>query len=701
MSKMNLTDKIGQLYQVSGDSVGSLQLNLLKQGRIGSYLNVKGVEDTRMLQEFAMNTSLRIPLIFGQDVIHGYRIHFPVPIAEAATWDLNAIRTSARVAATEAAAHGIHWTFAPMLDIARDPRWGRITEGAGEDPYLGSRIADARVRGFQGDGIGNIDSVIACAKHFVGYGLPEGGRDYNTVEMSNRTLWEVYMPPFKAAVDAGVGTFMSAFNDVSGIPSSGSEYLTRKVLHEQWGWKGFVVSDWESVIQLKDHGVAANDSEAARIGFNAGVDMEMVSQTYLKYLEMLVASGRVSMSTIDDSVARILTKKFELGLFDEPYKYCNKTREAAYFNNPTHRAAARDVAKRSIVLLNNPSNILPLSKTAKIAAIGPLVNSTIDMLGAWRVWQNVTPPIVSLLEGLRKASSAEVKYALGCDLNSTSDGDFGDALTIANWADVVVLGIGEGWDMAGEMRTRAFLGLPGIQRKLVNEIVAARKPTVAVVYAGRPLIIPDEIRALPLLFAWFPGTEAGNAVADVLFGDYNPSAKLPVSFPRAEGQIPIFYNRRNSGRPGLLNYIDLPITPAYPFGFGLSYSKFKYSNLRFDKATIYPDETIAITVSVQNFDGPTGEEVVQLYVRDLVASVARPIKELKSFQKVSIGAGLTINVVFNLVPQKDLVFYDENVKPVVEPGEFEVQIGTSSEQTDLRGTFTVIARQDVPTSSMN
>ena len=508
------------------------------------------------------------------------------------------------------------------------------------------------------------------------------------------------MPPFKAAVDAGVGTFMSAFNDIAGIPSSGSETLTRQILKQMWGWKGFVVSDWESVVQLKDHGVAANDSEAARLALNAGVDMEMVSQTYLRNLEMLLANGRVTMKTIDDSVARILTKKFELGLFEDPFKYCNKTREEAYFDFPEHRAAARDVAKRTIVLLNNPGNVLPLNKTLKIAAIGPLVNSTTDMLGAWRVWHNLstTPPTISLLDGLQKASSADVTYTLGCDLNTTSTDGFMNAVAAARAADVVVLGIGEGWDMAGEMRSRAFLGLPGVQRQLVNAIVEVGKPTVAVVYSGRPLVLPDEVRALPLLFAWFPGTEAGNAVADVLFGDYNPSARLPISFPRAEGQIPTFYNRRNSGRPGLLQYIDLPIAPAYPFGFGRSYSKYQYEKVTLDKRTLYPHETIQINVSVTNIEGPDGEEVVQLYVRDRVASVARPVKELKRYQKITIISGLTLNAVFELVPQKDLLFYNENMQPMVEPGEFELQIGTSSEEIFLRETFTVIALPDAPTS---
>lgn len=397
------------------------------------------------------------------------------------------------------------------------------------------------------------------------------------------------------------------------------------------------------------------------------------------------------MKTIDDSVARILTKKFELGLFDDPFKYCNKTREALYFEYPAHREAARDVAKRSIVLLNNPGNVLPLSKTVKIAAIGPLVNSTVDMLGAWRVWQNVTAPIISLVNGLQNASSGEVVYSLGCDLNSTSTDGFSDAIAAANESDVVVLAIGEGWDMAGEMRSRAFLGLPGVQRELVNAIVAVGKPTVAIVFSGRPLILPDEVRALPLLYAWFPGSEAGNAIADVLFGDYNPSAKLPVTFPRAEGQIPTFYNRRNSGRPGLLQYIDLPITPAYPFGFGLSYSKFLIGAQN-GSSVIYPDQTFTFKVSVKNSNGPDGEEVVQVYVRQMVASVSRPIKELKRFAKLKVPAGQTVYQNFSLTPVQDFIFYDEHLKPVVEPGIFEVMIGSSSENIELRLLIQVIER---------
>jgi beta-glucosidase len=594
---MTLEEKIGQLTQYTGDRItatGPLgkpidKTDEVKAGRAGSLLNVRGAAQTRRMQEMAMQSRLKIPLLFGQDVIHGYRVTFPVPLAEAATWDTLAIEQSARIAATEAAASGIHWTFAPMVDICRDPRWGRVTEGAGEDPFLGSVIARARVKGFQGNRLGDLNSVMACVKHFAAYGAATGGRDYNAVDMSERLLWEVYLPPFKAAAEAGAATFMNAFNLLNGVPATASSYLQREILKGDWHFKGFVVSDWNSIGEMVPHGFAKNKYEAAQFAITAGSDMDMESRSYVENLQKLVADKKIKTSLIDDAVRRILRKKFELGLFDDPFRYCSEEREQSVLNTKQHHEAARDIARKSIVLLKNENRLLPLSPAVKkIAVIGPLAKSGIDMKGAWSVkWDNDS--LVSLYDGLLNAGSqVSLSYAKGCGIKDTSRSGFAEAVATALTADVVVLAVGESFDMSGEAKSRSDIHLPGVQEELIKAIYATGKPMVVVVMAGRPLIFnwtADHAQAI--VYAWFLGSEAGNAMADVLFGKYNPSGKLPISFPRAEGQIPVFYSYTNTGRPVVNEnnivyksaYIDLPNTPRFAFGYGLSYTSFAYGDL--------------------------------------------------------------------------------------------------------------------------
>jgi beta-glucosidase len=550
MRLMTLGEKIGQMNQYNGDweATGPItkqgdKQDQIRKGMVGSMLNIMGIEHTRQLQEIAMSSRLRIPLLFGQDVIHGYRTTFPIPLGEAASWDLDAIRRSARIAATEAAAAGIHWTFAPMVDIARDPRWGRVMEGAGEDPYLGSCIARARVLGFQGKRLGDTDAVMACAKHFAAYGAAIGGRDYNSVDMSLRTLWEVYLPPFKAAEEAGAATFMNSFNDLDGIPATGNRYLQRVILKGDWGFRGFVVSDWGSVGEMIAHGYAKDHYEAALDAVTAGCDMDMESRSYITQLARLVKDGKVSMTLIDDAVRRILTKKFELGLFDDPYRFCNAARAAQQWNNPDNLRQEQTMAEKSIVLLKNAGQLLPLKKTGTIALIGPLIRSVRDNLGFWSYdWPDDSDRIVSPWEGIRNkvGGGAKLLYARGCGLTDTSKAGFAEAVGIAGRADVVIMDVGETRDMSGEAKSRSNIHLPGVQEDLVRAIEATGKPVVVMISAGRPLVFNWTADHVPaILYTWWLGTRAGNAMADVLFGDYNPSGKLPMSFPRSEGQIPI------------------------------------------------------------------------------------------------------------------------------------------------------------------
>ena len=656
---MTLDEKVGQMNQYNGPwaATGPLTnddnlLSQIKEGKVGSMLNVTGVIRTRDLQQLALQARMKIPLLFGQDVIHGYRTIFPIPLGEAASWDIPAIEQSARVAATEAAAVGVHWTFAPMVDIARDPRWGRVMEGAGEDPYLGSLIAKARVKGFQGKGLGNTDAVMACAKHFAAYGAAVGGRDYNSVDMSLRMLHEVYLPPFKAAADAGAATFMNSFNDLNGIPATGNKYLQRDLLKGEWKFKGFVVSDWGSVGEMIHHGFSKDNYEAAMQASNAGSDMDMESRSYIKHLVTLVKEGKVKMSVIDDAVRRILKKKFEMGLFDDPFKYCNEEREKIQWNNTEHIKIARDISRKSIVLLKNEKQLLPLSKqTKKIALIGPFAKAKSDNNGFWSYdWPDDTARISSLWEGVEKKINADTKllYAKGCNVNDTVRTGFAEAVAVANEADFVIISVGEARDMSGEAKSRSNIQLPGVQEELIKTVMATGKPVVVMISAGRPLIFNWTADHVPaIVYTWWLGTEAGNAMADVLFGDYNPSGKLPMSFPRTEGQIPIYYNYYNTGRPATSDsdrfyrsaYIDLSIHPKYPFGFGLGYSKFEYSEIRLSKKQFKPGEKIEAVVTVRNAGEYDGEEVVQLYIRDITGSVVRPVKELKGFQKIMLKKG--------------------------------------------------------------
>ena len=707
---MTLEEKIGQLNQYTGDNqaTGPITINPnkeaeIKAGLIGSMLNVLGTKYTRQYQELAMQSRLKIPLLFGQDVVHGYKTTFPIPLAEAASWDLEAIELAARIAAIEASASGIHWTFAPMVDISRDPRWGRVMEGAGEDTYLGSKIAYARVKGFQGN-LGDVNSVMACVKHFAAYGAAVGGRDYNSVDMSERMLWETYLPPFKSALDAGAATVMNSFNDINGIPATGSKYLQRDILKEKWNFRGFVVSDWGSIGEMVNHGYSKNNKEAAFQAITAGSDMDMERKKYKKKLAALVKEKKVPMALIDDAVKRILRKKFELGLFDDPYKYSNPEREQAALNNPDHRKVARDIAAKSIVLLKNEKNILPLSKDTKtIAFIGPLVKEHKQNLGFWAVELpslDYNKQVVSQWEGVQNKVSSFTKllYAKGCEIEGDNTEGFAEAIAIAKQADVVILSIGERADMSGEAKSRSNIHLPGVQEELVKAVQATGKPVVVLINAGRPLVFNWTADAIPAIaYTWWLGSEAGNAIADVLFGDYNPSGKLPMTFPRDEGQIPVYYNHFNTGRPApnetAFNYVsaytDLKNSPIFSFGHGLSYTTFEYSDLRLSKNKIKNTEAITVSLNVKNAGKVLGEEVVQLYLRDKVGSVVRPIIELKDFQKIQLNAGETKNIQF-IIDKEKLSFYNAALQWITEPGDFEVMMGSSSSDIRLRTSFELI-----------
>jgi beta-glucosidase len=710
LKRMTLEEKIGQLNQYTGDNAatGPITINPNKQseikaGLIGSMLNVLGTQHTRQYQELAMQSRLKIPLLFGQDVIHGYKITFPIPLAEAASWDLEAMELSARIAATEAAASGIHWTFAPMVDIARDPRWGRVMEGAGEDTYLGSKIAYARVKGFQGK-LGDVNSVMACVKHFAAYGAAIGGRDYNSVDMSERMLWETYLPPFKSALDAGAATFMNSFNDLNGIPATGNKYLQRDILKGKWNFQGFVVSDWGSIGEMINHGYVKDSKEAALAAITAGSDMDMESNAYRNNLAQLVKEKKVPMALIDDAVKRILRKKFELGLFEDPYKYANPEREQKELNNPEHRKSARDIAAKSIVLLKNEHNLLPLSKQTKtIAFIGPLVKERKQNMGFWSVELpevDYDKHVISQWEGLQNkvGNTTQLLYAKGCEIEGDNKDGFAEAIAIANQADIVILSIGERRDMSGEAKSRSNLRLPGVQEELIKAIQATGKPVVVLINAGRPLIFNWTADTVPaILYTWWLGSEAGNAIADVLFGDYNPSGKLPISFPREEGQIPIYYNHFNTGRPAkdetetnyVSAYTDLKNSPKFPFGYGLSFTSFEYSNLKLSKNKIKSTEQIEASVTITNSGKVAGEEVVQLYLRDRVGSVVRPIIELKDFQKIKLNAGETKTIKFTINKEK-LSFYNAALQWVAEPGDFDLMIGSSSADIRLKDTFELV-----------
>lgn len=708
MRLMTLDEKIGQLNQYNDDwtatgpiTVDTDKANQVRNGQLGSILNCLGTDRTRSWQNLAMESRLKIPLLFGQDVVHGYKTTFPIPLAEACSWDLDALTLSARIAATEASAAGIHWTFAPMVDIARDPRWGRVMEGAGEDPYLGSMIAAARVKGFQGDKLGDTNSMMACAKHYAAYGAAIGGRDYNSVDMSETLLWNVYLPPFKAAAEAGVATFMTSFNDINGIPATGNSYLLHDVLKGKWGFKGFVVSDWGSVGEMINHGFVKDGYAAARVALTAGCDMDMESRCYKNNLAQLVKDKAVSIDLIDDAVKRILRMKFELGLFDDPFKYCNAQREQTELNNPEHALAARKMAEKSIVLLKNENSLLPLSRNIKtIAFIGPLVKAVKQNKGYWDIEVPGVDSnfIVSQWQGLQNKIGAHTKllYAKGCEIEGKDKSGFAEAIKIAKKADVVILSIGERRDMSGEAKSRSNTNIPGVQEALLKELLATGKPVVVLINAGRPLVFKYTAEHAPaILYTWWLGSEAGNAIADVLFGDYNPSAKLPITFPRSVGQIPIYYSHLNTGRPVLshnfpnTSYIDLSVDPQYEFGFGLSYTTFSYSDLKLDKHKMHADETIDVTLTIRNTGKYAGEEIVQLYIRDKVGSIVRPVKELKDFKKTALLPGESKTIKFTIDKQK-LSFYNQQLQWVAEPGDFDLMIGASSADIRLKDGFELL-----------
>lgn len=708
LRQMTLEEKVGQLHQLSGKdftgpaSATTTRRDDIRSGRVGSMLNIKGVASTREIQALALQSRLKIPLLFSLDVIHGYKTVFPVPLGEAATWDLSLIEQSARIAAKEASASGIHWTFAPMVDVGRDPRWGRVMEGAGEDAYLGSRIASARVRGFQGAEPGSTSSVMATAKHFAAYGAAIAGRDYNAVDMSDQLLHETYLPPFKAAVDAGVATFMNAFNTLNGVPATGSAYLQRDLLKGAWGYKGFVVSDWGSVREMVTHGYASDLSDAAAKAITAGSDMDMESSAFSSSLAQLVADGKVDIALVDDAVRRILAKKFELGLFDDPYRFSNAARERQVLNDPEHRKAARHIAARSLVLLKNDQGALPLKRGLRsIAVIGPLADARRDLEGGWIV-QSDAPNLASVLDAIRSQAGAgtTVRHAAGCVAHCASTEGFADALAAAKGADAVVLVVGETWDMSGEAKSRADLGLPGHQGALFAALRAAGKTPVVVIMAGRPLILNEVASgASAILYAWFPGSEGGNAVADVLFGAVNPSGKLPMTFPRSLGQIPLSYQQYETGRPVRDEsnvvyksaYIDSPNTPRFAFGHGLSYTSFAYKNLELSQHRMAAGDKVTLAFTLANTGALAGEEVVQLYLRDLVASTVRPLKELKGFQKIALKPGEQKQVSF-IIDGDTLSFFNRQLKWGAEPGQFQLMLGSASDDIRLQTTLELVDR---------
>lgn len=702
---MTLEEKVGQLNQLpgrgtqTGPRVPEGGENLVKSGGVGSFLGIFGADYTRELQRIATReTRLKIPLLFGLDVIHGFRTIYPVPIAEAASFDSVRAEFSARQAAVEATAHGITWTFAPMVDIARDPRWGRIVEGAGEDPYLGSVMAAARVRGFQGgDGalkLGAVDALLATVKHFAAYGSAEGGRDYNSVELAERTLWETFLPPYEAGVNAGAATIMASFNDIGGTPVHSSDWLMGDVLRGRWGFKGLVISDWGGISELIPHGVAGNRGEAGVLGIRAGIDIDMSDAVYKDSLAAAVRSGRVPEALVDSAVKRVLRLKFALGLFDDPYKFSDAARERLYTLAPGHLGASRMAAREGIVLLKNANRTLPLRRDLRtIAVIGPLADDARSALGNWAA-DGRPEEAVTVLAGIRGALGPSVRIITtrGAPVDTSDTTGFAQARSAAAEADAVVLVLGERQDMSAEASNRASIELPGSQRDLALTVInaarqsqaGATKPVVAVLMNGRPLALPELAAEAPaILETWFLGSQHGSAVADVLFGDYNPGGKLPATFPRATGQIPIHYNHRNTGRPAASanhytsKYLDLPWTPLYPFGFGLSYTTFSYSNLRLSAERIAAGDSLTVTIDVKNSGDRAGDEVIQLYVRDSVTSVAEPVKALKGTRRVTLQPGETRTVAFKLGPEA-LSLYDRQMRRVVEPGTFIVFVGTNS-----------------------
>ena len=719
MAKMTQEEKIGQLnlvsvgFDVTGPVVSKDVDANIRKGNVGGVFNTYTPIAVRKLQEMALKESrLHIPLMFGYDVIHGHRTIFPVPLGLAASWDLKAIEQSARIAAEESTADGLDWVFSPMVDISRDARWGRIMEGAGEDPYLGSRIAEAMVRGYQGptNDLTNPNSVMACLKHFALYGAAEAGREYNTVDMSRQRMYNEYLPPYKAAIDAGVGSVMSSFNDINGTPATANKWLMTDLLRRQWGFKGFVVTDYTAINELMEHGMGT-EAQVSALALNAGIDQDMVGEVFLKHAAENLKSGAVAAAQLDAACRRILEAKYKLGLFQDPYRNVSAERATSTLMKPEFITAARDIARRSLVLLKNEHNALPLKKTGSIALIGPLANRQRDVIGSWSGagdWKQA----VSVEQGLRTAApDLKITYAKGANMaddqqmldrlqahggdleldKRTAEEMIREAVQTAQAADVVVAVVGESQGMTGEAAARADIGLPGQQLALLKALKATGKPLVLVLMNGRPLALPWENQnASAILETWFAGTQAGHAIADVLFGDYNPSGKITATFPVAVGQEPIYYNHKNTGRPyaGVKldkyksRYLDVPNEPLYPFGFGLSYTTFTYGKPTLSKATIGPAETLIVSVTVQNTGATDGEEVAQLYIRDMVGSISRPVQELKGFQKIMLKKGESKTLTFRLAPD-DLKFYNNDLKFVAEPGDFQVMVGGNSRDVQM------------------
>ncbi len=722
MSRMTLDEKIGQLNlvtpggAVTGAVVSSDVDNKIRKGQVGGLFGINGPDKIRQAQDIAVkNSRLHIPLFFGLDVIHGHRTIFPIPLGLSCTWDIGLIENSARIAATEAAADGLNWVYSPMVDIARDPRWGRIAEGAGEDPFLGSQIAAAMVRGYQGKDLKSDDAVMACVKHYALYGAAEAGRDYNTVDMSRIRMYQYYLPPYKAAVDAGVGSVMSSFNEVDGIPATGNKFLLTDVLRNQWGFKGFVVSDYTSVSEMTNHGIGDLQTVSAD-ALKAGLDMDMVSEGFLTTLKKSLQEGKVTQKEIDDACRRILEAKYKMGLFEDPYRHCDTMRAKNAIFTEANRSAVRKAAERSFVLLKN-NNTLPLKKSGTIALIGPLADNQRNMLGTWNIRGEYNEDI-TVAQGIKNVAGNDVTvlYAKGANISDdsmtianvnnftneivldsrTPQQMIDEAVAVANKADVVVACLGEAADFTGEASSMSNIGLQQCQENLLHALVATGKPVVIVLFNGRPMTLNWENKnADAILDVWFPGTEAGNAIADVLFGNYNPSGKLTTTFPQNVGQIPLYYNHKNTGRPlhpgdwhkFKSDYLDVTNDPLYPFGYGLSYTTFSFSEPVLNKTTISGNEGLTTTVTVTNTGNYDGEEVVQLYLHDKFASITPPVKELKGFQKIFLKKGESKNVVFNIT-HNDLQFYNADLKLMAEPGEFEVMTGPNSRDVKT-ATFTL------------
>jgi beta-glucosidase len=726
IAKMTLDEKLGQLnLPTSGDittgQAGSSDVaKKIAEGKVGGLFNIKTVQKIKEVQKIAIEKSrLKIPLLFGMDVIHGYETTFPIPLGLSCSWDLDLIQRSAQIAAQEASADGINWTFSPMVDISRDPRWGRVSEGSGEDPYLGSRIAATMVKGYQGSDLSKNNTILSCVKHYALYGAPEAGRDYNTVDMSRIRMYNDYFPPYKAAVDAGVGSVMCSFNEIDGIPATGNKWLLTDVLRKQWGFKGFVVTDYTGVSEMINHGMGDLQNVSA-LALKAGVNMDMVSEGLLTTLKKSLQEGKVTIKEIDESVRLILNAKYDLGLFEDPYKYCNENRQKSEIFTKINREEARKIAAQSLVLLKNANQLLPLKKSGTIAVIGPLADAKENMAGTWSVATKQENSI-SLIAGITEAvgSSAKILYAKGSNLDDDSAFEeratmFGktlhrdartkqeltsEALKIAAQSDVIIAAMGESAEMSGESSSRTNLEIPQTQKDLLQQLLKTGKPVVLVLFNGRPLVLNQENETVPaILDVWFPGSEAGYAIADVLFGNENPSGKLTTTFPRSVGQVPIYYSHKNTGRPlgnknGVFekftsNYLDIRNEPLFPFGFGLSYTTFEYSNIKISAPRINRKEKLRISVDVANTGNYDGKEVVQLYIRDLVGSVTRPVKELKGFQKVNIPKGGKQTISFE-ISAEDLKFYNSDLKFVAETGEFEIFVGPNSD-TDIKAKFELV-----------